>query len=277
MASKKKKRQKQIAKIISDGRVTKKEARKAQNQGISLARIQKAQTKSFKPGNVFSKPATSPKPPIAREVARGTYKAPAKPTYSPLVIQGAAQKVFDQGRASAAPAAPAATPNPLISPARGDHETIYTEAPGISPEMQALMDQIADLQANQPEPFDMEGFMAMNDQRFYDLQEENRLAQAALAQQFQAAQAQQAPAMAEMERKRLEMMREQEIAFKTSAENMARGSLAPDFRIGTDPRRSVFGTGGFKRRRPIRPMTIAQGISPTAPTAGATNGNLLNV
>lgn len=93
-----------ISEIIADGRVTAEEADKAQNQGVSLARIQKAQTKSFLPGNVFSMPGTS-KTTNARQDAIGT--TPAQPAYSPLVIQGAAQKVFDQGRAVAAAPAPA--------------------------------------------------------------------------------------------------------------------------------------------------------------------------
>ena len=102
----KKQKQKRISRYIADGRISSKEAKKAQRSGISLARIQKARTKSFQPGNVFSLPGTTtasaPTPP-----SRGPSVPPPQPTYSPLVIQGAAQKVFDQPTRSLPP-----DPNP---------------------------------------------------------------------------------------------------------------------------------------------------------------------
>mgnify|MGYP005993789165 FL=1 len=98
----KKQTQKRIARYIADGRISSKEAKKAQRSGISLARIQKAQTKSFQPGNVFSLPGTAaasaPTP-----ASKGPSVPPPQPSYSPLVIQGAAQKVFDQPTRSASP------------------------------------------------------------------------------------------------------------------------------------------------------------------------------
>ena len=91
----KKQKQKRIARYIADGKITSKEAKKAQRSGISLARIERAQKKSYRPGNVFSLPGTTtasaPTPP-----SKGPSAPPPQPSYSPLVIQGAAQKVFDQ-------------------------------------------------------------------------------------------------------------------------------------------------------------------------------------
>jgi len=76
----------------------------------------------------------------------------------------------------------------------------------------------------------------------------------------------------------MEFDRQRQLAFQTSQANMARAGMTPDFRIG-GRRSDLYGTGGFKRRRRIRPATIAQGIAPMAAvaTGGAATGNLLNV
>ena len=261
---KKAKQQKRIAKIIADGRVTKKEASKAQKKGISLARIQKAQTKSFKPGNVFSKPGTSTPKPNASEVARGTYKAPAKPAYSPLVIQGKAQKVFDSGRSTRASGGVPSGPNVKTDPA----PVAPPEPPPVDPAIQALMDRNDLLQQQLDNIPDFESIFA-------------RQAEEAAAQRqadLDAMQQQQALAMEEMAARQAEQERQRLLTAQTQQANMARAGLTPDFSIGGRARADLYGTGGFKRRRRIRPATIAQGIAPTtAVAAGATNGNLLNV
>tara|TARA_R100000005_G_C4921893_1_gene154794 strand:- start:83 stop:769 length:687 start_codon:yes stop_codon:yes gene_type:complete len=51
--AKKRKKQKYIKKIISDGKISAKEAKKAVKKGISLRRIQNAQTKSYKEGSPY--------------------------------------------------------------------------------------------------------------------------------------------------------------------------------------------------------------------------------
>ena len=65
-----------IAQVISDGRVSQSEAKNAAALGITDYRLNKAQDKSFVPGNVFSRPETTPAPPTAKEVAMGTYNPP---------------------------------------------------------------------------------------------------------------------------------------------------------------------------------------------------------
>jgi hypothetical protein len=117
--------QKFISGIISDGRVTQQEAQKAASKGVSLARIEKAQTKSFQPGNVFSKSTSTPGAPgrltsTQAQPDRRVQQTTAQPTYSPLVIQGAAQKVFDQGR-------PAAAPAPAPQPQTQTQQTGYSQ------------------------------------------------------------------------------------------------------------------------------------------------------
>ena len=93
---------------------------------------------------------------------------------------------------------------------------------------------------------------------------------------LEAMQAQQALYMDEMAARQAEQERQRLLTAQTQQANMARAGLRPDFSIG-GRRADLYGTSGFKRRRRIRPATIAQGIAPMTPTAGATNGNLLNV
>ena len=120
----KKQKQKRISRYIADGRISSKEAKKAQRSGISLARIQKAQTKSFQPGNVFSLPGTAtasaPTPP-----SRGPSVPPPQPSYSPLVIQGAAQKVFDQPTQSVPVVQNPVNENPVVLPPEPPEEPPY--------------------------------------------------------------------------------------------------------------------------------------------------------
>lgn len=261
--SKKEKKQKKIAKIIADGRVTKKEAKKAAKQGISLARIQKAQTKSFKPGNVFSRPSTTPPPVSAQAQARGI-KPPTPPSYSPLVIQGAAQKVLDAGRTIRQPGVPS---GPNVKSGPGPAPEPPTPPP-VDPMLQGLMDQNDLLQQQLNAVPDYESILAQQ------AEEAAAKRQADLA----AMQQQQALYMEEMAARNAEAERQRLLTSQAQQANMARAGMRPDFSIGGRARADMYGTGGFKRRRRIRPATIAQGIAPTtAAAAGATNGNLLNI
>ena len=81
---KKAKQQKRIAKIIADGRVTKKEASKAQKKGISSPVFKRHRLVASNLVTYLASQGTSTPKPNASEVARGTYKAPAKPAYSPF-------------------------------------------------------------------------------------------------------------------------------------------------------------------------------------------------
>ena len=256
-----------ISGIISDGRVTQQEAQEAASKGVSLARIQKAQTKSFQPGNVFS-PTKSLLPDRLSHLTRGplSHRAIAKGAtpetrnYSPLVIQGAAQKVFDQGRSAAAPApAPASAPVTAAPSAPPEPEPV-------DPMLGAVLAQNDLIQQQLAARPDFESIFSQQAQQAAQQRADD------LAQMQQ----QQALAMEEMAARQAEQERQRLIISQTQQANMARSGLMPDFSIG-GRRSTTYGTGGFKRRGRIRPATIAQGIAPTTPTAGATNGNLLNV
>ena len=247
--TKKQKQQKRIAQIIADGRVTKKEARQAQEKGISLARIQKAQTKSFQPGNVFSKSTSTPN---ARAQAIGA--TTAQPTYSPLVIQGSAQKVFNQGRQAAAPAPTAET----VTAA----DAATQETPTVDPVLQALMDQNELLTQRLDALPDFESIFAQQAEQAAQQRADD------LAQMQQ----QQSLYMEEMTARQAEQERQRLLTSQTQQANMARSGLMPDFSIGGRARADMYGTGGFKRRGKIRPATIAQGITPTVANAAAVGG-----
>ena len=270
---KKAKKQAFISSIIRDGKVTKKEARKASKQGISLARIQKAQTKSFKPNNVFSNAKVSREPSrMAPRQFRADETLPARfsnniaqryqqehgglGTYSPLVIQGSAQKIFD-GQA------PSRKPVTLTTPGGPGPEDKPEQAP-VDPMLQALMDQNNLLQQRLDNIPDFESIFAQQAEQAAQ-QRANELAQM---------QQQQALYMEEMSARQAEQERQRFLTAQTQQANMARAGMTPDFSIGGRARTDLYGTGGFKRRRKFRPATIAQGIAAAGATA---TGNLLNV
>ena len=279
MAKKNKKKAKKqafISSIIRDGRVTKKEAKKASKQGISLARIQKAQTKSFKPNNVFSNAKVSREPSrmapfqvpaggtlparYSNNIARSYQQAHGGlGTYSPLVIQGQAQKVFDGQQRPIV-----SLPTPGGSGAGGDRDPLDLEGYK-SPEFEALMEQNALLQQQLDNLPDFESIFAQQAE------------QAAAQRQadMQAMQQQQSLYMEEMAARQAEQERQRLLTSQTQQANMARAGMTPDFSIGGRARADLYGTGGFKRRRRIRPATIAQGILPAA--AAATVPAILNV
>jgi hypothetical protein len=106
--SKKQKTQRRIAKWISDGKISGKEAKKAQKQGISLKRIQKAQTRSYtKPKSYFYQAAQPKKSPLQIAAAKTRRKMdsgpgrqtsaplPREALYRPLIIKKEADQVFN--------------------------------------------------------------------------------------------------------------------------------------------------------------------------------------
>ncbi len=264
--SRKQKQQRRIARIIADGRVTKKEAKKAAKQGISLARIQKAQIRSYKPGNVFSRPETSPPSRKPSTYAPGSPR-PSKPAYTPLLIKGKAQKVFDKPKTT--PASTKTTTTTTGTTGKGTGKgTNYSK------EINTLLGRIGDLEtqlSQQPEPPKPPDYEAIFAQQAEEAAAQRQADLAAMQQQQALYMEEVAARQAEQERQRL-------LTAQTQQANIARSSLTPDFSIGGRARTDLYGTGGFKRRRRIRPATIAQGIAPIAAVAaGATNGNLLNV
>lgn len=190
--NKKQKQQRRIAKIIADGRVTKKEAKKAAKKGISLARIQKAQTKSFKPGNVFSNIRAPKKSPFAGGVtSRGAIsqgrvspsqvKTPQQPAYTPLTIQGAAQKIFDRGTAAAAAPAPVVNQTVAQAPV-----TPPPPPPVVEPEEPSMEDMFGDMIAGLQGAYQQS--LAAQQEQFAAMEAQQQQQMALLQQQMQSQQ-----------------------------------------------------------------------------------------
>ena len=267
--SKKQKRQKYIRKILSDGKVSKKEVRKAEKKGIRLSRITSAAEKATRAGNPFSGAASSP---VRFAGANKTKTTPAPA----ITIAAGAQKLVDRDTARREVAAFA----PVVPQTGGadagagagagagsDGAADDTAVNPLQGELDAALSRIGDLEGQLSEMPDFATIFAEQANR----DAANRRAD------MEAARQQQALYMEEMAARQAEQERQRLLTSQTQQANMARSGLTPDFRIG-GRRTDFLGTGGFKRRRRIRPATIAQGIAPTAAVAaGATTGNLLNV
>ena len=154
----KKQKQKRIARYIADGKITSKEAKKAQRSGISLARIERAQKKSYRPGNVFSLPGTTtasaPTPP-----SKGPSAPPPQPSYSPLVIQGAAQKVFDQPTPSVPVVQDPVVQNPVVQNPVVESPVVLPPEPPEEPPYNPFADFMANtfpviLDSLKPQPYE---------------------------------------------------------------------------------------------------------------------------
>lgn len=197
MGKKKKKAKKQrfISGIISDGRITKKEAKQARKKGISLARINKARTKSFIPNNVFSNAKVSRQPSrmaptqfaagttLPRRYSNNIAKSYQQEhgglgTYSPLVIQGKAQKVFDK------PRTPTTTdPTPTYTgqtPGTTDTSTPVEEVVDTGPSIEDMFaETVAGMQAA------YEQSLAQQQQQFAAMEAQQQQQMVALQQQMQ--------------------------------------------------------------------------------------------
>lgn len=270
MGKKKKKQKTQayIRKILSDGKVTKKEVKEAGNKGIRLSRITGAVTKAAQEGNPFSGAASS------SVQFTGANKTKASPA---ITIAAGAQKLVDRDTAARAAAAYA----PVVPQTGGagadagadagagagagsDGATDNTVNP-LQGNLDDALGEIDDLKAKLAAQPDFATMLAQ--------QAERDAAQRAA--DLEAARQQQALFMEEMAARNAELERERRLTFQTSQQNTARAGMRPDFRIGAR-RGEMYGTGGFKRRRKIKPATVSKGILPTIAEA-TPNGNLLNV
>tara|TARA_Y100000015_G_scaffold36964_1_gene38573 strand:+ start:90 stop:935 length:846 start_codon:yes stop_codon:yes gene_type:complete len=244
-SKKKYKQQKFFAKISEDGKIDKKEAEKAAKKGYDLAKIRRHDARQFnRAQDVYSN--------------RDDRSGMRNPAYAPLLISRGAEGIFGGqqretgggrrqssagggGKSSAKPSTPTQPTNQYQSQIEGMLGDQRVTAPGF------------------PDPY--ADALASLQQTIAGIQMPDYGAE------LDAMRAEQERYMQELAAQQAEAERQRELAFRTSQENMTRGGLTPDFRIGARSPRDRFGTGGFKRRL-RRPVSIAQGIAPS--TAGQT-------
>ena len=252
--SSKKSRRKFIAKISSDGKISKKEGQKAARKGISLRKIQNRNISDYrKSTRDFDRRGGSDRTPAAK-----------RPTYEPLKIKRGAERAdFARqmreygGRTQQArrPRGGGGGGKPSAKPSTqptNKYQSQIEDILGGEPDQMVYGQPVADPYADA---------LASLQQTIAGFQMPDYGAE------LDAMRAEQERYMQELAAQQAAAERERELAFRTSQENMARGGMQADFRIGARSPRNQMGTGGFKRR-PRRRETVAQGIAPT--TAGLT-------
>ena len=252
------KQQKFISKISRDGKISKKEGRKAAKKGISLNKIQNRRISEYrKATRDFESRGMK---------ARGRTPGARGPSYEPLKIKRGAERAdfarqmrdYEQrgggrtrgGRQRGGRGGGRGGGRPSQQPTNqyqqeiedilggGPEQTVTT--PGGPDPNQDYLDAIADLEATIAGlSFDAPDYSG----------------------EFEAMKAEQERLMAEMAARQAEQERQRELAFRTSQENAARGGMTADFRIGSRSPRDRMGTSGFVRRPNRRPATIAQGVN----------------
>ena len=260
------KRQKFISKISRDGKISKNEGRNAAKKGISLSKIQNRRIGDY------------------REATRGYERTPTerrgsqRPVYEPLKIKRGAERAdfARQMRDYEQRGGGGRTRGGRSRGGRGGGGGGGRRDPGPTNKYQSQIEDILggidekggfsidppDQQVTTP------GFADPYADAIAALQETIAGIQMPdYGDDFEAMRVEQENYMRELAAQQAEQERLRELAFRTSQENMARGGMTPDFRIGARSPRTQMGTSGFKRR-PFRPVTIAQGIAPT--TAGQT-------
>ena len=264
MASKKKgKKRKYIAKIISDGKISKKEAKKAVKKGISLGRIENAQLKSYKEGSRYYVEPTI-------KGGRGPAQIGGevqKRTYMPLQIKGKVRSIFDTPAQTDATTGTDATDTDVTDTSQADTD-VKPEVNPLQGDLDTALSEIKSLKTQlntRPEMPDFAALFKGLADREAEARERNLIAQ----------REQQAAYMEEMAARQMAMDRQRKLDFQTSQANTARAGMLPNFMIG-GRRSGMYGTGGFKRRRRFMPATIAQGIG-SLMTGGAAAANAINV
>ena len=220
------KRREFIARISRDGKISKKEGKKAAERGISLRSIQNRNIGAY------------------RDAVRSYEKAPkqnkagriniTRPTYEPLKIKRGAEQALRIDKT----ATPEAQVDTFVPPA--ETETTTTQPPVEVAEAPDYGQMIADSTAAMNQQ--MEAMMASN--------------QAAAQQRASEYEAQlnqmreeQAAAQAEYQRRAEEQRRQFELAQRTSLGNQARAGQQANYQLGGAAGMRRGGTFGFRRRR----------------------------
>ena len=219
-----------MRKIIRDGKISKKEARKAAKKGFSLRSIRNRNIRDYRK-RVKAFETRDP------EVYNPRNRSGLRPVYEPLLIsRGAAAserqrlsrpKRRPKPRSRPRPAPKAAAPAPAPAPA--------PRAPAPGPQ---LAEQLAQQSSYEAPRFEMPDYRRMMDERFASYQSE-----------LESMRAEQVAAAEEYRRQADEQRRQFELAQRTTIGNEARAGQQADFKLGSDPGMKRGGTYGFRRRR----------------------------
>ena len=258
------KRQRFIAKISRDGKISKKEGQKAAKKGISLRKIQNRRVSDYRKSTRD----------FDRRGGRDRTPAAKRPTYEPLKIKRGAERAdfarqmrdYEQrgggrtrgGRQRGGRGGGGGGDQPSTQPTNQYQSEIADILNG-EPDQQVIGQPVAD---------PVSDALAALEQTIAGIQMPDYGAE------FEAMRVEQENYMRELAAEQAKAERERELAFRTSQENAARGGMTADFRIGARSPRDRMGTGGFKRRPRRRAAVAAQGITPTS--SAAYNAHLAN-
>jgi hypothetical protein len=217
------KKKKFMRKIIRDGKISKKEGRKAAKRGISLRSIRNRNIRDYRrSAKDYDK---------FKDHRNDRGFSGRRPTYEPLLIsRGAAAS--DRQRLSR----PKPRPKPRSRP-RPAPRAASASAPAPAPAPQMAPQMPAESSYEAPR-FEMPDYRKMMDERFASYQSE-----------LESMRAEQVAAAEEYRRQADEQRRQFELAQRTTIGNEARAGQQAEFKLGSDPGMKRGGTYGFRRRR----------------------------
>ena len=224
------KKKKFMRKIIRDGKISKKEGRRASKRGISLRSIRNRNIRDYRRS--------------VKDYDKGKYHradrgfSGRRPTYEPLLISRSAA-ASDRQRLSR----PKRRPKPRSRPRPAPKAAAPAPAPAPRPAPQMAPQMPAESSYEAPR-FEMPDYRRMMDERFASYQSE-----------LESMRAEQVAAAEEYRRQADEQRRQFELAQRTTIGNEARAGQQADFKLGSDPGMKRGGTYGFRRRRRQALMT----------------------
>ena len=263
------KRREFIARISRDGKISKKEGKKAAERGISLRSIQNRNIGAYRDAvRSYGKgPGTS-----QGRIAPGASAGP-RPTFSPLKIKRGAEQALRIDKT----ATPEAQVDTFTPPA--ETETATETAPvETGPTMQEMFDNFT---SSMPDYGAMiAASTAENAKTVQSLIDSNQAAAQQRASEYEAQltrmREEQAAAQLEYQRQAAEQQKQFELAQRTSLGNQARAGQQANYQLGGAAGMRRGGTFGFRRRR--RQLMGGIGASGLAgATASANTGGTLNV
>ena len=251
------KKQKFIAKISRDGKISKKEGQKAAKKGVSLSKIQNRRISEFRDAQRAYKERAEERRPTR-----------AAPTFEPLKIKRGAERAdFARQMRDYEQRGGGRTRGGRARGGRGGRGRDTVPTNQYQSEIDAILNGGSNLDGGSDQSVTTPGAPDPN-QGYLDAiaDLENTIAGLSFEMpdygaELEAMRAEQTRMMEEMYARQAEAERQRELAFRTSQENTARGGMTPDFRIGARSPRDQFGTSGFVRRPRRRPAVVAQGIS----------------